>query len=468
MFGLTIDLTFWSTFIDLPLGTQAGIVIALGGWVPLAIFFFKAGSELWIKYRQNKYTSSWKWVLLAVDIPPLFIQTPKAVEQIFAQISGTESYINVRDKFWTGKKQKWFSFEIISIEGYIQFLIRTELEFRDLVEAAIYAQYTEAQITEVEDYVNNIPSHYPDVNYDVLGVEFKLDQPDYYPIRTYPHFQYNLSKDAVFSDPMAAILENFTRISKGENLWMQLIIEPTGSGWKQAGIDQAKEIMSGGPAHGHGGGIADFLVGIPSALLKELTNIISWNFEGGHEEHEVVKRVELTPGTKTTVEAIEEKVSRIGFKSKMRLLYASNKSVYSPNRCIEGFVGSMNQFHVSGRNGIVPYMATHAHYDNSSHTKSTKLKDSLVKVFKDRKMKWKLCDGYILSIEELATIWHFPLPFVKTPLLQRADHKKGEPPSGLPTESSEKHLQYKGLTATSSVVAEPEPVDAPPEDLPFA
>jgi len=34
----------------------------------------------------------------------------------------------------------------------------------------------------------------------------------------------------------------------------------------------------------------------------------------------------------------------------------------------------------------------------------------------------------------LATIWHFPLAFVKTPLLQKTTSKRAEPPTDLPVE----------------------------------
>ena len=320
--GFTIDLSFWLTFFERPLAQQAVLLFALGAWVPLAAFFMKALGELWVLYRQTvKNISHWKWVILAVDIPPLFIQSPKAVEQIFAQLSGTLAHIDVEGKFWYGKKQKWFSLEVISIEGYIQFLVRTEAEYRDLVEAAIYAQYTDAQITEVEDYVDNIPSVYPHEEYDIMGVEFKLAQPDPYPIRTYPSFQYNLSKDAVFSDPMAAILENFTRIGRGENLWMEIIVEPVDTSWKNKGITLAKSLMKGEDDQAHGGGLLTQVGSVPALIMKEMFNILHWNFEGEGHDDKKEKKVDITPGTRSTVEAIEEKISKIGFKSKVRILY---------------------------------------------------------------------------------------------------------------------------------------------------
>lgn len=461
-FGLTIDWSFWSWFINLPIPEAARVLLALGGWVLLAFFFLKAGAELWAEYREKaKYTKNWNWVLLAVDVPALFIQTPKAVEQIFAHLSGALAHINVADKFWRGKKQKWFSFEIISIEGYIQFLIRTEAEFRDLVEASIYAQYTEAEITEVEDYVENIPDAYPHADYDVMGAEFKLSEADAYPIRVYPEFQYNLSKDAVFSDPMAAILENFSRIGRGENLWMQLIVEPVGGHWKEEGIELAKELM-GQSKSPHGPSLPDTIMSFFHGLGKELLLAFFGGEASESHDSEHEDKANLTPGMKDTVELIEHKIDKIGFKSKMRVLYAAEKSVFNPSHCLEGFIGAMNQFHQQNRNGLVPFMSTRAHYD-ASQRKSNKLKNSFVKVFKKRKMKWKTCNGYILNIEELATIWHFPLPFVKTPLLSKAGYKRAEAPPNLPVESSESPLKRR-LAAPAAPEA---PVPAPPEELPF-
>lgn len=469
-FSVTIDLSFWQWFINLPLPSMAIVLYCLFGWILLVYFFLKGGTDLWVKYRQNtKWLPQWQWVLLAVDIPPLFIQTPKAVEQIFAHLSGAAVHSTVYEKFWLGKVQKWFSFEIISIEGYIQFLVRTEAQFRDLIEAAIYAQYTEAEIVEVEDYVTGIPTHYPDKDFDVFGVEFQLASEDAYPLRTYPSFEYNLSKDAVFSDPMAAILENFTRVGHGENLWMQLLIEPVGNGWKEHGIELVKKLM-GQETHAHGG-LGSMLTDIPQMLLKELWSIWHWNFEAsehdaGHESSADVTK--LSPGTKSTIEAIEEKISKIGFKSKMRILYLARKEVYNPSRNIDGFVGSMSQFSMQDRNSLVPYLATHAHYDRH-HRKSNMWKSTFTKAFQKRKMKWKKCDGYILNIEELATIWHFPLPFVKAPQVSKASAKRAEPPTGLPVESSEPPLRR----AQPKIAPPPPAMDAIPEEelpenLPYA
>ncbi len=480
-FGFSVDLSLWQDILSLPPFQIVTLLFVIAGWTALALIFFYMGSELWKEYRQKKYTHKWQWVLLAVDVPALFIQTPKAVEQIFAHLSGAKTSPNIGQKYWMGKKQKSFSFEIISIEGYIQFLVRTEVEFRDLVEAAIYAQYTEAEITEVEDYVDNIPSHYPHPEYDMHAIEFALHEPDAFPIRTYPSFEYNLSKDAVFSDPMAAILENFSRVGHGENIWLQIIIEPTDSHWKEKGIELVKEIIAnGGHSGGHGGhgghgggsalsGFLHQLMGIPFWILKETLN--AWNgtesegHDSGHEEEHAGKLSDLTPGYKTTIEAIEQKISKIGFKSKVRILYAARKEAFNPGPSIDGLVGAMNQFNVMSSNALLPHHATEAHYA-FKEWRLNHHKHHFIHAFKGRKLK-ALGNPYILNIEELATIWHFPLPFVKTPLLQKAGAKRAEPPTELPVEHSEGPLKRKLPSVPATAPTPSVPPDQPPEDLPF-
>jgi len=41
----------------------------------------------------------------------------------------------------------------------------------------------------------------------------------------------------------------------------------------------------------------------------------------------------------------------------------------------------------------------------------------------------------VFNIEELATLWHFPMSHVKTPLVQKAETKAAEPPADLPMEN---------------------------------
>ena len=423
-FDISVDLSAWIEIFGMSNSAIINAIFAIVGWVAIAGALFYMGSILWADYRNStKEKPNWKWVLLAVDIPEELVQSPKAVEQIFAHLSGAALDIDVIGKYWHGLSQKWFSFEVISIEGYIQFLIRTEDDFRDLVEASIYAQYPEAEITEVEDYVDKIPDKFPSTDYDVAGLEFGLMQENSYPIRTYEEFEHSLSKDTVFTDPMAAILENFSRASTGENLWMQIIVTPTNNSWKEEGIKLAKELIEQKKPVAKQT-IVNKAGDLPMKVAKEALKAWKADFsEEAAAENKPEEKATLTPGMRSTVEAIEEKISKIGFKTKIRILYAANKSVFKPSKCLQGFVGSLNQFFSSTRNGITP----------KATADSKKGGTNFVEMFKKRKLKMGI-SPFILNITELATVWHFPLAFVKTPLIQKTASKRAEPPTGLPVD----------------------------------
>lgn len=465
-FGLVVDLSLWVDILNLPTNQMVSAIFAIVGWTAVALIFFYMGTALWVDLRQGKYTGTWEWVVLAIDVPPDTIQSPKAVEQIFAHLSGALSEANIGEKYWEGAKQRWFSLEIISLEGYIQFLIRTEATYRDLVEAAIYAQYPMAEITEVEDYVGAIPSKFPNDTHEVFGLEFGLAAADPYPIRTYSEFEHAITPDYTFNDPMASILENFTRIGTGENLWFQIIIEPVSGAWKAKGIELIKSIIEGKKHSSE----QFFLFKLINGLFDELMKAIRPPSEEGHagkKEEMPGKLSDLTPGVRDTVAAIEEKISKIGFKTKCRILYAAPAEIFNPGRCLDGFIGSLNQFDYHGRNAIVPVSATSAHYAFKK-SRTLTLKQKFVAAFKKRKLKVG-ANPYILNIQELATLWHFPLPLVKTPLLQKTASKRAEPPINLPIEEMTESPLRKRVKETPIETTDlDEEKEKQPSELPYA
>ena len=99
---------------------------------------------------------------------------------------------------------------------------------------------------------------------------------------------------------------------------------------------------------------------------------------------------------------------------------------------MEGFIGALNQFNYSGRNAIIPALATTAHYAFKNY-RISEIKKRFVGAFKKRKIRTGK-NPYILNIQELATLWHFPLPLVKTRLLKKTASKRAEPPINLPIE----------------------------------
>ena len=74
----------------------------------------------------------------------------------------------------------------------------------------------------------------------------------------------------------------------------------------------------------------------------------------------------------------------------------------------------------------------HTHHSTQSKKQSQK-KTELFKAYRKRKINTG-ANSFILNIEELATVWHFPMSHVATPQVQKAPSKSAEPPIGLPLE----------------------------------
>src|SRR3989338_6784275 len=103
-------------FIELGLLPFPLIVVRLfldGGWIPILIVLVQGFWRLWVQSRQMKYAATVTYTLLAIDVPRNNEQTPKAVEQIFSHLSAAYSGFDRYEKYWLGKFQPTFSFELV-------------------------------------------------------------------------------------------------------------------------------------------------------------------------------------------------------------------------------------------------------------------------------------------------------------------------------------------------------------------
>ncbi|KKS34255.1 MAG: hypothetical protein UU95_C0015G0011 [Parcubacteria group bacterium GW2011_GWC2_42_12] len=451
---IVIDLQPILEFLSLPPEQLALGLFYYVGWIPIAITFVWGVSTVWLRYIRLAYGASVKTVLLAVDIPRGNAQTPRAVENIFAYLAGAHATQDLYEKWWLGEWQLYFSFEIVSIEGYIQFLIWAPEKYRYLIDAAIYSQYPDAEITEVNDYTEGIPTQYPDDQYDIFGGEFRLVEDSVYPIKTYEHFEHMMGEpETQYKDPMAALMDLMGSLKKGEQLWYQILVIPIGSEWNQRGEDEIKRII------GEKSGKKNYVDRMTDGLLKiihDLSEMIYqlWgDIEDKKEDKEnQFKMMNLKPRQKKQVEEIQEKVGKLGFAVKIRYAYVARKEVINKNKVSYGFTGYMKQFNYNDLNSYKPDIGdrgtiTRLKYEKIFGKYRLNLrKNKLILAYKYRSdIRGRL--PHILNTEELASIWHFPVEAsVKSPLIQKAPGRKAEPPSSLPVaqRGAAEELAYGG------------------------
>jgi len=451
---ITLDFSTIEHFLSLPPDQALLTMIFTVGWIPVAMIFIYGTFLIFVDYKQGLYSAKQKYTLLAIDIPKENTQSLLAVENLFTYFAGAHGTKNLIEEYWDGEFQLCFSFEIVSIDGYTQFIVRCPEAMRNLTESAFYSQYPDAEITEINDYTENIPTKYPDEEYDIWGVEFVLTKDEMLPIKTYKEFEHQMGEpETTFRDPMAVLMDLNSTLRPGEQLWWQLIVKPIGFEWIAKGDKLISKILKEKPKRS--GGAITAMSDTLFKILDEVANITRGLFgvtveakkkEG--EKDDTLKMMNLKPKEKKQVEAIQQKTSKIAFECKNRFIYVSKKDVMNKGKVVNGFVGFIKQFTDNDTNGLKPDLnitGTRANYFFKTSRINTR-KRKIMSAYKSRSGTVGR-SKYILNIEELATLWHFPISaVVKAPLIQKAPGRKGEPPMTLPIEMKSSARAVYGAT----------------------
>ena len=400
-------------------------------WLWLPVFLAVLFIELWVNYLKEKAIKKINWLLLEVKISRDIEKTPKAMEQIFSGFYAILTKIKFFGKYWFGRAQPWLSLEIAGIDGSVYFFIRTPERFRNLVEAQIHAQYPSAEISEVLDYAGPLANKVPSKTHDIKGVELMLGKDDYLPIRTYIAFEESEKERRV--DPMASFLEILSKLKAGENIFIQYLRAPTAEkGWREKGQEainkltgkkiEVKKTWFGNIYGGVEEFIKNFFVGIA----------IYPTWENPKKEDAKTTAANLSPGEKNIVEAIENKISKLAFKTNIRYIYiARSDSFNSAN--LTAVTGSFRQFNSVNLNAFKGNDDEETSIDREIQPFRKRFEFIRKKKFIKRYINRRFVEKtFILNTEELATIYHYPIFAVEAPTLRRVEAKKAEPPVSLP------------------------------------
>lgn len=399
------------------------------GWMAIAVVFLLGVREVYLMYIEGKFDATLKNIILAIDIPKGNEQSPKAVENLFTYLGGAHGSISFWEKWFEGRFQQSFSFEIISLDGYTQFLIRTPAESRYLIESAIYSQYPDAEISEIDDYTIGMPAKFPDEEWDMWGVEFIQGAPEAYPIKLYQEFEHKFGEsETQFKDPMASLMDLCSSLRQGEQLWIQFIITPIGFDWVKASDKEVDKIL-GKEAKPSEGLVTKFVTWLGDA--SEQIFAIWGDIEV--KEKKALSMMELTPKKKKQIEAIQIKASKLGFAFKMRVAYVAKKELLNKSKVASGLVGWIKQFSALDLNNLKPDMNVTGTKTAYFHKDSRLIekKNTLIQNYINRSGAGR--NSGVMNIEELATLWHFPIDAnVKAPFIQKAPGRKSDAPSTLP------------------------------------
>ena len=371
--------------------------------------------SFWMRYLNRKFIENIKWVLLEVRIPKEVFKSPFAMEMVIAnaltQSGGVGTWVQ---RYWLGNVLNWFSLEIVSTEGNVRFFIRTSKNFKMIIENQLYAQYPQAEITEVDDYVIPVMASMNKEPWSLFGANFILSKEDVFPIKTYVDYNLDQAPEKLdqeqIIDPITPVIEFLGSMRPGEHLWIQIMVRVATKRYLKPGNwfkkgdwkDEGKDVIK---------------------RLKEEY--------GGTEE----KPKQMTEIQRQTLSALEKSMLKPGFDTGIRTMYLAKKESFDAFR-IGAMLGAFKQYNSGFLNGFKPTNTTGFDYPWQDPTgrRARALKQEMFDAYIRRSYFYEpyKMDPFVLNSEELATIFHLPGAVSETPQLKRIESTKSEPPTNLP------------------------------------
>jgi len=336
----------------------------------LLLFFTLFIYFLYKLYKYNQYKE--KHIKIEEDLSIFKVQVPES----------NELEIKVAEQMYTtllGIKDHALSFEIVGDYTGISFYVTAPKKLESILERSIHASYPEAQLTLIKEKDFKLSKHIDFENSKSTYKEFYLKKEDHLPLRFY---------DEIEIDPLNTLTAVMSKMKEKEAVLFQLLIKPTGTGWKEKGNSKANSLSNKKDKDG--------------------------NIKTDDKDRE-------------KIELIKKKTKKEGFVSILRILCLSEDSEISElnMRNLENAIStfsdpngnSFSEKKVKNKNYVTTYFSRLFPYFH------------VYLPFFDKEIH----KGYsILNTSELATIFHFPNHKVKTPGISWLRSKTSFTPINLP------------------------------------
>jgi hypothetical protein len=412
-------------------------------WFMAPFILFSPFKFLWHWWRVYMWLRTiYKPILYEVKLPKESLKPVRAMEDVMNSINSVVwQPPDWWEKWIEGQIQTSVGFEMASIGGEIHMYFRCHADYKDGVEAAIYSQYPEAEITEAQDYTKLVPHNIPNKDWDMWATDYKLDKPDYLPIATYKTFEPEKAIEAIEEkriDPVASLFEAMSKVKPGEQLWIQISATPQAQEVADAWIAKVKverdklarrEVSSKGPHK--------------PIVLEALEFLVTGKAGEEEKKEEPVIPVEmkLTPGEREVVHAVEQKMSKPLFFTNIRFIWLGKRDIFFKSNFRLGFT-FFGSYYTHNLNALRPVGDTLTKIHKSWFLPINILKDRRNylrkrKIFRHytnritplfpppQPVKYK----FMLNSEELASLFHFPSWRVSpVPGVSRVEAKRKAPP----------------------------------------
>ncbi|HEX3099535.1 MAG TPA: type IV secretion system DNA-binding domain-containing protein [Patescibacteria group bacterium] len=319
-------------------------------------------------------------------------------EQLFTALSEISAHN------WFFKPKDYISFEIACTEKKISFYINCPHYLQELVEKQLQAQYPHAFIEVVRGY-NPFQK-----GGQIAATELQLMRPYMFPIRTYKNME---------TDPLNALTNAMSKLGDEEGAAIQFILSPAGHHWQHKPRHMALEIQQGkNPdkvVKGFGAKFASETLGtLRDSTVGKAAPSVTGHHEDLSGQHSPIN---LTPMQQEMVKRFEEKASRPGFNTNIRIITSSTTPGAAAVN-LNNITSSFLQYNMPPFNG----------FKVKKRKTNVIIKDYMFRIYRRYGKK------AVLNTEELTSLWHLPTPFLETPNIKWLLSKKAPAPVNIPEE----------------------------------
>lgn len=407
------------TLLNVDIKPILSVVIALSPiWLPFVLFYILFEMWMWSVHEKFKFDSG--RTTLRIKLPQEVLKSPEAMESVFSQIHNPGRPDNYMQSYLDGRHALVNSFELVSIGGEVRFYVNVPTKkTKNALEAQFYAQYPGIEIIEEPiDYTAEVK--WDPTKWDMISFHLMKRDDEVLPIKTYIDYGMDkLPKEELKFEPMAPLIEHLGKAKPHERIWIQILaVSHDVKNLKRGSLTKKPTWQK------HAAEKVDELMARDKAKL-------------GVEETE--SRPVLTMSERDTIAAIERNVSKYAYEVAIRAMYITEAGKFDADM-ISPMLKGFAQFDMLGRNSIGVHWRTDFDYNffqDFSGQRKMRMKQFELESYKARfylpgDKKRGVDKMKVMSVEELATLYHIPGTSIVTPNLTRVESTRKEAPSNLP------------------------------------
>lgn len=361
-------------------------------------------SVRWFFHQQRNYPAKYQKRIFKLTVPERIMNEDEAqkkplseiiaeVEGFYANLGGLKEDSGFRH-WLMGRYDSWSFETVLGFDSLITFYMAVPAYLTEYVKQQLFSKYPHCQIEEVKDYnIFNRQGY-------VSGGYLKLMKANMFPILTY--------KQMENADPIIPIISLLSKFPEGQTASIQFVMRSSAPAWRKKGIKVASEMHQGKD-------LKSALAKVNSPFIFKIIGDPSNWFATKKDPKLPEVTYRLTPMEEQMGKSIEEKASKAGMDVNIRIVcFAPLESQAKENlrRIIDAFAQYSSYQYANGFKGVVK-------------SNGKKLINDYIYRHYDEKI------GMVLNTEEMASLWHLPLPNTEVPRIAWLSSRKLPPPLNL-------------------------------------